>query len=130
MIARGDSRALVLEGACRVFEELASGSLSSILLLDPKTNRLRHGAAPSLPIAYTEAINGLAIGPSAGSCGTAAYRAEQVIVSDIATDPLWADYRDLALRHGLRACWSIPIPSQDGSVLGSFAIYYREPRTP
>ncbi len=76
MIARGDSRALVLEGACRVFEELASGSLSSILLLDPKTNRLRHGAAPSLPITYTEAIDGLVIGPCVGSCGTAAYRAE------------------------------------------------------
>src|SRR5229473_7923916 len=129
MIARGDSRALVLEGACRVFEELASGSLSSILLLDPKTNRLRHGAAPSLPITYTEAIDGLVIGPCVGSCGTAAYRAEQMIVSDIATDPLWADYRDLALGHGLRACWSTPILSSTGKVLGTFAIYYREPRS-
>ncbi len=130
MIARGDSRALVLEGACRVFEELASGSLSSILLLDPKTNRLRHGAAPSLPITYTEAIDGLVIGPCVGSCGTAAYRAEQMIVADIATDPLWADYRDLALGHGLRACWSTPILSSTGKVLGTFAIYYREPRSP
>ncbi len=130
MIARGDSRALVLEGACRVFEELASGSLSSILLLDPKTNRLRHGAAPSLPITYTEAIDGLVIGPCVGSCGTAAYRAEQMIVCDIATDPLWADYRDLALGHGLRACWSTPILSSTGKVLGTFAIYYREPRSP
>ncbi len=130
MIARGDSRALVLEGACRVFEELASGSLSSILLLDPKTNQLRHGAAPSLPITYTEAIDGLVIGPCVGSCGTAAYRAEQMIVCDIATDPLWADYRDLALGHGLRACWSTPILSSTGKVLGTFAIYYREPRSP
>ena len=130
MIARGDSRALILDALCRLVEELASGSLSSILLLDRNANRLRHGAAPSLPIAYTEAIDGTAIGPSVGSCGTAAYRAEPVIVSDIATNPLWADYRDLALAHGLRACWSTPILSSDGRVLGTFAIYYREPRSP
>src|SRR6266700_612605 len=130
MIARGDSRALILEGACLLVEELASGSLSSILLLDPKTNQVRHGAAPGLPIKYTEAIDGLVIGPCAGSCGTAAYRAKQVIVSDITTDPLWADYRDLALGHGLRACWSTPILSSAGKVLGTFAIYYREPRSP
>jgi PAS domain S-box-containing protein len=82
MIASGDSHALILEDACRLVEELASGSLSSILLLDPNANCLRHGAAPSLPITYTEAIDGLVIGPSVGSCGTAAYRAETVIVSD------------------------------------------------
>src|SRR5712664_317927 len=130
MIARGDSRALILEGACRLVEELASGSLSSILLLDPSTNCLRHGAAPSLPINYAEAINGLVIGASVGSCGTAAYRAQPVIVSDIATDPLWADFRDLALAHGLRACWSTPILSSTGRVLGTFATYYREPHSP
>ncbi len=124
MIARGDSRALILEGACRLLEKLASGSL------DPNANCLRHGAAPSLPMTYTEAIDGGLIGPSAGSCGTAAYRAEPVIVSDIATDPLWADYRDLALAHGLRACWSTPILSSAGRVLGTFATYYREPRSP
>jgi PAS domain S-box-containing protein len=130
MIARGDSRALILGAACLLVEELASGSLSSILLLDPSANCLRHGAAPSLPITYTEAINGAVIGPSVGSCGTAAYRAEPVIVSDIATDPLWADYRDLALAHELRACWSTPIFSSAGRVLGTFATYYREPRSP
>ena len=130
MIARGDSRALILDASCRLFEELSSGSLSSILLLDAKTNRLRHGAAPSLPMNYTEAIDGLVIGPSVGSCGTAAYRAEPVIVSDIDADPLWADYRDLALAHGLRACWSRPILSKDRRVLGTFATYYREPRSP
>src|ERR1700682_1143313 len=130
MIARGDSRALILDGACRLVEELASGSLSSILLLDRNANCLRHGAAPSLPITYTQAIDGAVIGPSVGSCGTAAYRAEPVIVSDIATDPLWADYRDLALAHGLRACWSTPILSSAGRVLGTFATYYREPRSP
>jgi signal transduction histidine kinase len=129
MIAKGESRAFILDALCRLVEELASGSLSSILLLD-NAKRLRHGAAPSLPIPYNDAIDGLPIGPSAGSCGTAAYRAEPVIVSDIATDPLWADYRDLALAHGLRACWSTPIQSSEGTVLGTFAIYYREPRSP
>src|SRR5437667_25920 len=130
MIARGDSRGLILDAICRLVEELASGSLSSILLVDPSANRLRHGAAPSLPGPYNEAIDGVAIGPFAGSCGTAAYRAEPVIVSDINTDPLWADYRDVALAHGLRACWSTPILSSAGKVLGTFAIYYREPRSP
>src|SRR6266478_3782187 len=130
MIARGDSRALILDALCRLVEELASGSLSSILLLDSKANQLRHGAAPGLPIKYTEAIDGLVIGPCAGSCGTAAYRAEQVIVSDIASDPLWADFRDLAMAHGLQACWSTPVISSAGRVLGTFAIYYREPRSP
>jgi PAS domain S-box-containing protein len=130
MVARGDSRALILDAFCRLFEELSSGSLSSILLLDANTSRLRHGAAPNLPAEYTEAIDGIVIGPSVGSCGTAAYRAEPVIVSDIATDPLWADYRDLALAHELRACWSRPILSSNGRVLGTFATYYREPRSP
>jgi PAS domain S-box-containing protein len=130
MTARGDPRAFILDALCRLVEELASGSLSSILLLDPNAKRLRHGAAPSLPIPYTEAIDGIVIGPSVGSCGTAAYRAKPVIVSDIATDPLWADFRDLALAHGLRACWSTPILSSEGKVLGTFAMYYREPRSP
>jgi signal transduction histidine kinase len=130
MIARGDSLSLIIEALCRLVEELASGSLSSILLLDPKANRLRHGAAPSLPVPYIAAIDGIVIGLFVGSCGTAAYRAEPVIVSDIATDPLWADYRDLALAHGLRACWSTPIISSAGRVLGTFAIYYRQPRSP
>jgi PAS domain S-box-containing protein len=130
MIARGDARAFILDALCRLVEELASGTLASILLLDPKANRLRHGAAPGLPIKYTEAIDGLVIGPCVGSCGTAAYRAEPVIVSDIAGDPLWADFRGLALANGLQACWSTPILSSAGKVLGTFAIYYREPRSP
>src|SRR5207237_1363680 len=90
----------------------------------------RHGAAPSLPKAYIDAIDGSVVGPSAGSCGTAAYLAEPVIVSDIANDPLWTNYRNVALPHGLRACWSSPILSSEGKVLGTFAIYYREPRSP
>jgi NO-binding membrane sensor protein with MHYT domain/signal transduction histidine kinase len=130
MIARGESRTVILDALCRLVEELASGSLSSILLFDSNARCLRHGAAPSLPGAYMEAIDGIVIGPSVGSCGTAAYRREPVVVSDIATDPLWADFRDLALGHGLRACWSTPILSSEGRVMGTFAIYYREPRTP
>jgi len=130
MIARGDSRQHILDAACLLVEDLASGSLCSILLLDPSANCLRHGAAPSLPKTYTEAIDGAVIGPSVGSCGTAAYRAEPVIVSDIATDPLWADFRDLASAHQLQACWSTPILSSAGKVLGTFATYYRQPRSP
>jgi PAS domain S-box-containing protein len=130
MIARGDPRAAILDALCLLVEELATGSLSSILLLDANAKCLRHGAAPSLPPAYTQAIDGIVIGPSVGSCGTAAYRAEPVMVADIATDPLWADFRDLALAHGLRACWSSPILSSEGKVLGTFATYYREPRSP
>src|SRR5262245_4070995 len=130
MIAKGNSLALILDALCRLVEELSKGSLCSILLLDPDGNRLWHGAAPSLPKRYTDAIDGASIGPAAGSCGTAAYRKEPVIVSDIAQDPLWADYRDLALPHGLRACWSAPIVALDGRVLGTFAIYSREPRVP
>jgi two-component system cell cycle sensor histidine kinase/response regulator CckA len=120
----------VLDTLCRNIEKHYSGLLCSILLLDAGGTTLRHGAAPSLPREYSQAIDGVQIGPSAGSCGTAAYRRQQVIVSDIATDPLWADYRHLALPHGLRACWSTPIASRDGGVLGTFAVYYREPRTP
>jgi diguanylate cyclase (GGDEF)-like protein/PAS domain S-box-containing protein len=109
-------------------EEHGEGVLASILLLDRDGLRLRHGAAPSLPASYCEAIDGVAIGPSVGSCGTAAYRRERVRVSDIATDPLWADFRDLALDAGLRACWSTPILATDGALLGTFALYYREAR--
>jgi PAS domain S-box-containing protein len=130
MLARGDSLGHVLTSLCRLVEEFSPGVLASILLMDANGRQLRHGAAPSLPQAYNEAIDGLCIGNSAGSCGTAAYHAEQVIVSDVAVDPLWANFRDLALRHSLRACWSTPIFSTEGKVIGTFAMYYREPRTP
>jgi signal transduction histidine kinase len=83
-----------------------------------------------LPEEYNRAIDGIAIGPAVGSCGTAAYRGEPVVVLDIAGDPLWADFRDLALSHGLRACWSTPIRDSDGRVQGTFALYYREPSEP
>jgi PAS domain S-box-containing protein len=130
MVAKGDSLADILDNLCRLVEEQSSGVLASILLMDPNGKQLRHGAAPHLPKTYTEAIDGAFIGPAVGSCGTAAFRAEQVIVSDIATDPLWTDFRELALTHSLRACWSTPIFSSEGKVIGTFALYYREPRSP
>ncbi len=105
-----------------------TGVLGSILLLDGRY--LRHGAAPSLPPAYSEAIDGAEIGPVAGSCGTAAFRGRPVFVSDIATDPLWAEYKAVALPHGLRACWSTPIITAGPKILGTFAMYHREPREP
>ncbi|HEX6603853.1 MAG TPA: GAF domain-containing protein [Sphingomicrobium sp.] len=107
-----------------------TGVLGSILLLDRDGKHLRHGAAPSLPSAYSEAIDGAEIGPCAGSCGTAAYSAAPVFVSDIENDPLWADYKAVALTHGLRACWSTPIMTRGRKVLGTFAMYHREPREP
>src|SRR5438270_4131835 len=130
MVAKGDSLSDILDNLCLLVEEQSSGVLASILLMDANGKQLRHGAAPNLPKTYTEAIDGAFIGPAVGSCGTAAYRAKQVIVSDIAADPLWADFRDLALAHSLRACWSTPIFSSEGKVIGTFAMYYREPRSP
>src|SRR5208282_223143 len=120
----------ILDKLCCNIEEHYNGLLCSVLLLDADGTTLRHGAAPTLPRQYNQAVDGLKIGACAGSCGTAVYRRQQVIVSDIATDPLWAEFRHLALPHGLRACWSTPIASQDGRILGTFAIYYREPRMP
>jgi len=115
----------------RIVESTSStGVLGSILLLDADGKHLRHGAAPSLPNAYCEAIDGLEIGACVGSCGTAAFLGAAVYVSDIAADPLWADYRELALEHGLRACWSIPILTRGRDVIGTFAMYHREPREP
>ena len=115
----------------RIVETTSStGVLGSILLLDADGKRLLHGAAPSLPKAYCEAIHGTEIGACVGSCGTAAFLGAAVYVSDIATDPLWADFKELALSHGLRACWSIPILTRGRDVIGTFAMYHREPREP
>ncbi len=130
MIARGNSLDLSLDRLCRLVEEVSPGALTTVLLLDPNENRLWHRAAPSLSRRYTDALDGVVIGPCVGSCGTAAYRNEPVITSDLAADPLWADYRHLPLAHGLQACWSMPIRSSDGRVLGTFAIYFREPCSP
>jgi PAS domain S-box-containing protein len=121
----------ILAQLVRAAEQQGSAALlASILLMDDDGVHLRHGAAPSLPDAYNRAIDGLEIGPSVGSCGAAAYRREAVVVCDIAADPLWGNFRELALQHGLRACWSTPVMSSRGQVLGTFALYYREPSNP
>lgn len=120
----------VLERIVCDVEELLPGAICSILLTDDSGTRLTHGAAPHLPEFYVQAINGSLIGPTVGSCGAAAYSGEQVIVEDIQTHPYWQDFRELAGRAGLRACWSQPIFSADEKVLGTFAIYHREPSSP
>ena len=131
LIAHGAPLAETLEAIARLIEGLAEGVLASILLLDEDGVHLRHGAAPSLPEAYVRAIDGTAIGPSVGSCGTAAYLREPAVASKIQSDPRWVNFRELALQHGLQACWSTPIISSvDHRVLGTFACYYREPREP
>ncbi len=128
LLAAGAPLAAVLDRLARSYEEIFPGTLCSILLLDEDGKHLRHGAAPSLPEAFCKAVDGAEIGPAVGSCGTAAYTRQVVVVEDIASDPLWQDYRALALPHGLRACWSIPVISSQDGVLGTFAVYYRQPQ--
>jgi two-component system cell cycle sensor histidine kinase/response regulator CckA len=120
----------VLDGIVRLIEEESGGMLCSVLLLDSSAGVVRHGAAPHLPAEYVRALDGSAIGPEAGSCGRAAYLGERVVTEDIAEHPHWAGYRHLALPYGLRACWSSPIFSRSDEVLGTFAMYYLEPRGP
>jgi len=119
----------VLETICLGMEALTEGMRASVLLLEDGV-RVRHGAAPHLPAKWTTWIDGRAIGPNEGSCGTAAFRKQPVIASDISTDARWVKYRDAALEFGLRACWSLPFFDADGNVLGTFAMYYDRPRTP
>jgi len=127
----GDSLEHVLNRHLAAVEGMAEGDiLTSVLLLSSDGKRLAHAAAPNLPPSYCNAIDGSEIGPRAGSCGTAAFLGRPVYVTDIASDPLWADYRQLALPHGLLACWSTPIPGQDGSIVGTFAIYHRRTGSP
>src|SRR5215472_1985231 len=128
MVARGDLLAQILDSLCQLVEAQDHEVLASVSLVDG--NCLRHGGGPSLPKTYRNAVAEIVIGPCAGSSGTAAFRGERVIVSDIARDPLWADYRDAALAHFLRACWSAPVFSSEGSVIATFDMYCREPRNP
>ncbi|AKF04221.1 GAF domain-containing sensor histidine kinase [Sandaracinus amylolyticus] len=130
MIASGAPLSDVLTALLVAIEGHAPGTFGSVLLLDPQGTHLRHGAAPSLPPDMLRAIDGAAIGPSHGSCGTAAYRNEAVLVEDVETSPLWNDWRHVLRPHGLRACWSTPIAASDGRAVGTFALYYREPRLP
>lgn len=130
MIARSEPLERILTRLINAVEAQAPQMICSILLLDASGQHLHHCAAPGLPLEYMRHINGQAIGPLAGSCGTAAFRRETIIVSDIATDPLWADFAHLALDHHLRACWSTPIVSSGQQVLGTFAVYYKTPMEP
>lgn len=130
MITGGANLKEILENLCSRFDAQSSNFISSILLMDSDGKRLRFGAGARVPKEWAEAINPVAIGPCVGSCGTAAFLKKRVIVSDIATDPLWVDFREVALRNGLRAAWSQPIISKDNEVLGTFCIYCRQPRTP
>jgi len=130
-IAAGGSLREVMRDIILMVEKPSYGEmLASILIVSEDGQRLLEGAAPSLPPEYNAAIDGISIGYGVGSCGTAAATGTPVIVSDIATDPFWADFRELALRHQLRACWSMPIHAADGRLLGTFANYYREPKEP
>ncbi len=132
-IAKGAPLEQILSDLVGMIEQELPGSVGSFLLLDPDGIHLHVAAAQSLPPSYNAAIEGMKIGPNAGSCGTAAFLGQKVFVSDIANDPLWVDFRDLALPHGLRACWSIPICSRNNSnnsVLGTFAVYSRQPALP
>jgi signal transduction histidine kinase len=129
-VASGKALPQVLEAIVGLIERQAEGMLCTLLLFDKEHRCLRHGAAPSLPPQYVEAIDGAAIGPDAGSCGAAAHTLEQVVVTNIATHPHWVKFRHLALPHGLLACWSTPVLSADHELLGTFAMYYRERRGP
>jgi PAS domain S-box-containing protein len=120
----------VLTVLVKAIENIIEGVTASVLLLDEEGKHILTGSAPGLPEAYNKSIEGSEIGPNAGSCGTSAYTRRLVIAEDIQTDPRWVDYRDLALKHGLRACWSHPVFSYDGKVLGTFAMYFRERRKP
>lgn len=130
LLLSGAPIAKILEQFCISYEADFPGITCSILLLSSDGAHLHHGAGPSLPLAYKEAIDGIAIGPAVGSCGTAVYQQREVLVSDIPNSQLWTNFRELALSHNFHACWSVPIFSTKHRVLGTFAIYHTSPRTP
>jgi GAF domain-containing protein len=130
LISGGAGLTEILQDLCNTIDALAGDTISAVMLMDADGMRLWPAAGPRLPKGWIEAITPLEIGPSVGSCGTAAALKRRVIASDIATDPLWVDRRDLALSYGLRAAWSQPLLSANQQVLGTFGMYYLEPRTP
>jgi diguanylate cyclase (GGDEF)-like protein len=129
-IAQGDPLPLILNSLILSVELEDPSIYGSILLLDSEGKHLHNGAAPSLPDFYNEAVDGIEIGEAVGSCGSAAYTRKRVVVSDIQTHPYWAKYRELASKAGLAACWSEPFFSSSGKLLGTFAIYHKEPSEP
>jgi PAS domain S-box-containing protein len=130
MVASCHSMSEILEAICRLVESTASGCYCSVVLVDPSGTRVEHGAAPSLPTSYMSACIGRPVNIDAGPCAMAAYLNKQVIAADLTTDIRWAEWRPMALAHGLQSCWSTPITSAAGKALGSFALYYSQPRTP
>ncbi|MBU0753803.1 MAG: CHASE domain-containing protein, partial [Planctomycetes bacterium] len=129
-LTAGAALASILELIVRFIEAENPGTLCSILLLDDEGKHLLLGAAPNLPDFYNQAIHGLEIGDGVGSCGTAAFTKKRVIADDILTHPYWVKFRELTQKANLRSCWSEPILSAEGQVLGTFAVYHREPREP
>ena len=129
-LAMGASLDEVLEGLASEAEHVTPEMLCSVLLLDPETRTLRDGAGPSLSAEYRRAVDGIAIGRGMGSCGSAAFLGERVLVEDVTTHPWWEAFREIAARAGVRACWSEPIRDSRGAIVGTFAMYYREPRAP
>ena len=132
MTAKGNSLESILESLCRVVEEAASGSLCSVILIDPSGSKIQQAVAPSLPSSYNDRFRGIPVDCEGGPCTEAALRKTQVIVSDVALETQRDTYgwRTSALTHGLKACWSTVILASNGLVLGTFAIYWREPRAP
>jgi PAS domain S-box-containing protein len=132
MTAQGNSLESILEALCQVVEENASGSLCSVILIDPNGSKIQQAVAPNLPSSYNDRFRGIPVDREGGPCTEAARRKTQVIASDVASDTRWDTYgwRTAALAHGLKACWSTTILASNGLVLGTFAIYWREPRTP
>jgi PAS domain S-box-containing protein len=132
MVARGHSMPEILDAICRLVETTAGGCYCSVVLIDPSGTRLAHGAAPSLPVSFVTSIIGRPVNEDSGPCAMAAHLNEQVISADLTTETRWATYEwcPMALAHGLKACWSTPIPSTTGKVLGAFALYFNEPATP
>jgi PAS domain S-box-containing protein len=132
MVTSGHSMPGILEALCQFVESMTRGCYCSVVLVDPSGARLEHGAAPSLPASFVTSIVGRPVNADSGPCAMAAYLNEQVIAADITTETRWAasEWCPMALAHGVRACWSTPISSSAGKVLGAFAIYYPKPRTP
>ncbi|MCM3574575.1 MULTISPECIES: EAL domain-containing protein [Mesobacillus] len=130
MMAKGASYQEVLDEVVLFIESFTDGAQCSILIADQEGKRLLHGSSPNLPPVYNEAVHGMPIGPTAGSCGTAAFLRKSVVATDIAADPLWEEYRSLALSYDLKACWSSPVFDDDQRVIGTFGLYYCHTRSP
>ena len=130
MIVNGKKYTLILDEIVSIVEKFSPGCLCSVMIADQETKKLYTASSPKLPVEFSNFINGISIAPNTGSCGTAAYYKQPVIVEDISTNLLWIDYRDIALKHSLRACWSTPVYDSNKDVIGCFAIYHHIPTAP